>query len=250
MQEGYEHDGKNRNKELVKWGCDALTGNPNIRHSVWIKSGNTMWEQILHLGQRQLYSKNAIIGGNGEHVTYLQYLHKGRLKLTRFNADGNEKILFYIARGNLFGEVPFWSGQPMDSAFVAVEPCEVYTFSQQCIKDEIMKNYPELIVNLLEGMANKTHIISGHACDLASMLNRVGKVLVYAAEREYTNVVANKVVCSKGISQQELASILGVHRITLNHAVGQLKKQGIIGEMTKSSLVILDYERLLALATR
>ena len=113
-----------------------------------------------------------------------------------------------------------------------------------------MRQYPELIVNLLEGMANKTHIISGHACDLASLLNRVSKVLVYVAEREYTNITDVKVVCRKGISQQELASILGVHRVTLNHTVGQLKKQGIIGEMTKSQLVILDYKRLLALATQ
>ena len=227
-----------------------MTDKVNIRHSLWIKSGNIIWEQILHLGQRQRYGRNEIVGGNGDYVDCLQYLYKGRLKLARLNTDGNEKILFYIEKGNLFGEVPFWSGQPMESAFIAVEACEVYSFSQQCIKDDIMRQYPELIVNLLEGMANKTHIISGHACDLASLLNRVSKVLVYVAEREYTNITDVKVVCRKGISQQELTSILGVHRVTLNHTVGQLKKQGIIGEMTKSQLVILDYKRLLALATQ
>lgn len=225
-----------------------MAGGPPLSHSVWIKSCNAVWQKILHLGRKQQYGKNELIGGNGEYVKCLQYLHKGRLKLTRFNAEGNEKIFFYIEQRNLFGEVPFWSGKPMDSAFIAVEPCEVYEFSQQCIKDDVMKNHPELIVNLLEGMASKMHVITGQASELASLLNRVSKVLVYAAEREHIHAASNEVICAKGISQQELANILGVHRVTLNHVIKQLKKDGIIGDMTKSNLVILDYARLLALA--
>lgn len=220
-----------------------------VRQSPWIKATNSVWEEVLHLGQRQRYSKNAIIGGNDEHVDSLQYLYKGRIKMSRFNVEGNEKILFYIEKGNLFGEVPFWSGEPMISTFIATEPCEVYSFSRQCIKDQIMSNYPHLVVNLLEGMANKTYIISGHAGGLESLVSRASKVLIYVAEREHGVITDAKVICAKGISQQELANILGVHRVTLNHAIGQLKKQGIIGEMTKSTLVILDYGRLLELAT-
>ena len=122
-----------------------MAGGPPLSHSVWIKSCNAVWQKILHLGRKQQYGKNELIGGNGEYVKCLRYLHKGRLKLTRFNAEGNEKIFFYIEQRNLFGEVPFWSGKPMDSAFIAVEPCEVYEFSQQCIKDDVMRNHPELM---------------------------------------------------------------------------------------------------------
>lgn len=226
-----------------------MSGKAKIRHSPWIKSGNVIWEQVLHLGRRQQYNKNAIIGGNGEFVDSLQYLYKGRLKLSRFNAEGNEKILFYIEKGNLFGEVPFWSGEPMISAFIATEPCEVYSFSRQCIEDQVMSKYPDLVVNLLEGMANKTYVLSAQASGLESLVSRASKVLVYVAQREHGTITDTKVICAKGISQQELANILGVHRVTLNHTIGQLKKQGIIGEMTKSTLVILDYGRLLELAT-
>lgn len=222
----------------------------NIRHSLWIKSRNAIWEQVLHLGQRRRYSKNTIIGGNGERVDCLQYLYRGRLKLSRINAEGNEKILFYIEKGNLFGEVPFWSGNPMDSTFTAVDNCEVYAFSRCCITEKIMRSYPEMVINLLEGMADKAHVISGQAADLASLLSRVSKVLIYVSEREAVSLTDTKVVYAKGISQQELASILGVHRVTLNHTIAYLKRQGIIEEMTKTALVILDYDRLLELAKK
>ena len=221
---------------------------PVIRHSPWIKPANQLWEQVLHLGLRQQYSRNALIGGNGEPVHCLHYLSRGKIKLCRLTAEGQEKILFYIEKGNLFGEVPFWSGQPMDSAFIAVEPCDVYTFTRRTIKEDIMSGYPELIMNLMEGMAQKMHIISGHACNAASLLNQVSKMLVWVAERD---PVAQKEIRNftvKGVSQQELANILGVHRVTLNHVIGQLRQQGVIGEMTKSTLVIRDYERLLTLA--
>ena len=223
---------------------------PTIRHSPWIKSGNTAWEQVLHLGQRQRYNRNGIVGGNGENVDCLQYLYRGRIKLCRITAGGIEKILFHIEAGNLFGEVPFWHGKPMDSAFVAEEQCEVYTFSRQCIKDEIMPSFPDLIVNMLEGMANKTHILGNQACDIADLVTRVSKLLVYVAEREQKGINGTQSVTVKGISQQELASMLGVHRVTINHAVGHLKRLGIIDEMTKSNLVILDYVRLLEMASR
>ena len=219
-----------------------------IRHSPWIKPANQLWAQVLHLGQRQQYSRNALIGGNGEHVDCLHYLSRGRIKLCRLTADGQEKILFYVEPDNLFGEVPFWSGQPMDSTFIAVEHCHVYTFTRQTIKEDIMGRYPELIVNLLEGMANKMHIISGQACNAASLLNRVSKMLVWVAERDPVAHKESKNFAVKGVSQQELANILGVHRVTLNHVIGQLRQQGVIGEMTKSTLVIRDYDRLLTLA--
>lgn len=227
-----------------------MTDTQTICYSPWIKSRNIIWEQVLHLGQRLRYSKNAVVGGNGEYVGSLQYLYKGRIKLCRLTAGGIEKILFYIEKGNLFGEVPFWSGSLMDGTFIAMEECEVYAFSRQCVKDEIVRHYPALIVNLLEGMANKSQILSRQACDIANLTNRVSRILVFAAEREHVIGKAAKAVAVKGISQQELASILGVHRVTINHAIGQLKRQGIVGEMTKSRLVILDYERLLELASQ
>ena len=223
---------------------------PTIRHSPWIKSGNIVWEQVLRLGQRQRFNRNEIVGGNGENVDYLHYLYRGRIKLCRLTTSGIEKILFHIEAGNLFGEVPFWHGKPMDSAFIAEEPCEVYAFSRQCIKDEIMTVFPDLIMNMLEGMANKTHILGNQACDIADLVTRVSKVLVYVADREQKGINGTQGIIVKGISQQELASMLGVHRVTINHAIAQLKRQGIIGEMTKSNLVILDYERLLEMASR
>ena len=219
-----------------------------IRHSPWIRDRNVAWKQVLQLGRRCQFSRNEIIGGNGEPVDCLQYLSKGRIKLCRINTAGVEKILFHIEEGNLFGEVPFWSGLPMDSTFIAEEKCEVFSFSRQCILTEIMPVFPALFLNMLEGMANKSHILGNQACDIADLETRVSKLLIYVADRHRNDFSNGQMITVKGISQQQLASMLGVHRVTINHAIGELKRRGVIGKMTKSSMEILDYTKLLEIA--
>ena len=53
---------------------------------------------------------------------------------------------------------------------------------------------------------------------------------------------------SPGISQTELANILGIHRISLLRVIQKLKRDGVIRELTKDRLVITNLERLRELA--
>lgn len=216
--------------------------------SPWIKPQNSIWETVLQLGNKRTYKKGNIVAGNGEPIECLYFLYEGRLKLSRINAAGTEKVLWYLEKGNLFGEVPFWDRKPMENIFTASEKSIVYTFSRKCVQEDIAARYPALILNLLEGLANKARLFSMEASDNDSLISRVSKILIYVIAREHGDEASGYVRCRHGISQQELASILGVHRVTLNHAIAQLKKNGVIAEMSKNSLVINDYELLYKLA--
>jgi CRP-like cAMP-binding protein len=224
-----------------------------IQHfcSPWISAQNTIWQSVLHLGQRHYYNKGSIIIGNNQSgINHFYFLQAGRVKYSSISLEGNEKILWYLEKGNIFGEVPFFDRKIMENVFTATEKCEVYLFSRQCFHDEILPKYPELVVNLLKSMANKTRVVAIHASDLASLVGRVSKALIYLVTRENANQFPGRTVCTKGISQQELACILGVHRVTLNNAIAQLKQEGIIGHLSKSRLVINDYGQLLKLAEK
>ncbi len=222
-----------------------------IQHfcSPWISARNAIWETVLHLGQKQHYSKgNIIIGGSQAKVDHLYYLHDGRVKFYSTNPDGDEKILWFLEKGTIFGEVPFFEKRGMDNIFIAVDRCVVYTFSRQCFNEEILTKHPNLVTNLLESMAYKIRVLSCPVSDLAPLPSRVCKALIYLITRDNSGAPREKVVSARGITQHELACILGVHRVTLNHTLAQLKKQGIIGHISKTRLVINDYPRLLELA--
>ncbi len=222
-----------------------------IQHfcSPWIGPRNAIWEKVLHLGQKYSYNKgNIIIGGNQSAVDFLFYLHEGRLKFCSTSPDGDEKILWFMEKGNVFGEVPFFMRRHIDNLFVATEKCVVYKFSRKCFTEEILAKHPDLVMNLFDSMANKLRVVAIPASDLAPLPTRVCKVLIYLVTRENGGDLRGRVVSTQGITQQELAFILGVHRVTLNNVIAQLKQAGVLEHMSKNNLVIKDYERLLELA--
>lgn len=134
----------------------------------------------------------------------------------------------------------------MCNMLTALEDCEVYTFTRECFSKEIVVKYPELLENLIQSMAYKIFLGLNRGGDLSSLPSRICKVLNYVIQRETEVGIASKKVRSKGINQQELADILGVHRVTLNNAISQLKREGILEHMSKRSLVISDIERFRA----
>lgn len=216
-------------------------------YSPWIYAQNKLWESVLELGQKHVYEKGAIVLGGGKPVDYLYYLHAGRIKFSKLTADGDEKILWYINKENIFGAAPFFDRRPirdMCNMLTALEDCEVYTFSRECFSKEIVVKYPELLENLIQSMAYKIFLGLNRGGDLSSLPSRICKVLRYVIQREQGTGAADKKIRSKGISQQELADILGVHRVTLNNAISQLKREGIIEHISKRSLVINDIGRL------
>lgn len=210
-----------------------------------INSKNAAWESVLDLGKKKVFMKNSMVIGNGALIDQLYYLKDGRLRLSKIIPDGSEKIVWYLEKGNLFGEVPFWDKKPMDGIFVAMEECCVYSFTRECIERIILVKYPELTANMLVGMANKARVLAIQASDITSLKQRVCKLLIYIVEREYGDVTAGRISCTLGLSQQELAGLLGVHRVTLNHVLTQLKREGIVDSVGKRKVIISDYSRLL-----
>ena len=216
--------------------------------SPWINAKNSMWESVIHLGKKQCYKKNATIIGNGMVIDHLYYLQSGKIRLSKIMSDGTEKIIWYLEKNTLFGETPFWDRKPMEGLFVAMEESVVYSFSRYCIEQEILLRHPNLMLNMIEGLASKARFLSIQASDLMPLKKRLCKMLLYMVEREADQSTTGRIVCKSNLSQMELAGLLGVHRVTLNHAMAKLKKEGIVEDIIRGRIIIADYSRLLTSA--
>ncbi len=219
--------------------------------SPWISEQNLIWETALDLGQQNYYQKGSTVLGYGQPVDHLYYLHAGQIKFSKINKNGDEKIVWYIDKGNIFGAAPFFDRRPITNmchTLTAIEDCEIYTFSRSCFNNEIVAKHPELVSNLIQSMAYKIFLGVNRGGDLASLPSRICKVLLYILKREGSSTLELPKACSKGISQQELAFILGVHRVTLNNAIGELKRERVIGHISKRKLIVTNVARLLEYA--
>ncbi len=206
----------------------------------WLDTANSPWEEILHLGNKRRYKKNSIILGQGETSNELYYLHSGEVKFSSVGTNGNEKPIWFIKAGNVFGEVPFFDHFVTYSFFTCVEDSIVYTFHQEVLTETIFPRYPQIVMNVFETMAKKIRLMSSQINDLG--LNSP-KLRVY--KMIYSLLVNTE---SRHISQQALADLLGIHRVTLNRIISDLKNDGIIQEnISKSGIFLRDPVGLLNL---
>lgn len=207
--------------------------------SPWLNQIQSPWENVLQLGIKRQFKKNSVIIGNSQEVNDLYYLHKGKIKVISTTCLGREKPLWYISEGNIFGEVPFLDGGLCYNVFTCLEDCIVYTFSREVFFEKIVPQYPGVIKSVFSIMALKSRNLSAQINDIClnSPKMRVFKMLYFL------NSTDNGAI---EVSQKELGDVLGIHRVTLNHILNDLKEKGIIEpQKCKKRICVLDVVKLL-----
>lgn len=111
-------------------------------------------------------------------------------------------------------------------------------FTQEALK-EINTARPDLIINLLESMSRKLRILSNQASSLY-LDNVLVRTCKFLAQRLQPGSDPLKV--ELGMSRQEMASLLGVHRISLYKVLRQQEENGMFGPFTRDNITILQPE--------
>lgn len=206
---------------------------------------NKPWEKVLHLGTRVTFHARQIAPGSSPY-TGLYYIVRGRIRLSGTSVNGQEKVMLYMGRGTLFNEIPmlqFVTGH----GFTCMEHTVAVYWPKKLLSTEFIKEYPELILNLMESMSLKsrnfhTQLSSMHGYGAFTNVCRV-LYSMYLFNREGKAIVPQ-------LSKQELAAYLGLHRSSLHKAISRLQDEGVIGNYHRAALEIHDPQALLAYAQR
>ena len=207
-----------------------------------IKDMNSSWRSILPLARQSKRAKGELVRQGEE----LLFLDRGRVRLTYQNRDGAEKILWHIREGCLFGEVPFFDPIPNEGIFTCMTDCVIYAFSAQVVS-RISKERPDLLLDLLQSMSRKLRIMSYHASSLYldTVLVRICKFL---AQRLVPG--SDPPIAKFGVSRQEMASLLGIHRISLYRVLRQQEARGLFGPIRGNAMTILRPDEFYTLAEK
>ena len=218
--------------------CQELLSSP------WICKGTEVcWETVLPLATLREYRKNETIIQAGQTLEALGLLKSGVAKTVAVDAAGHEKIIWFMESGCVLGETPLLNEKPCAYYFQAVERCQVYWFSKDVLFGMILPRYPEITKALLSIMARKIHVLSTQTEEQAFLkpLVRVAKViyLFYGNKKE----TGWKEYPSLPVSQEEIANLLGLHRVTVNQALQSLRIQGVLENNTRR-IIVRDLELL------
>ncbi|MGC7870855.1 Crp/Fnr family transcriptional regulator [Desulfosporosinus sp. SYSU MS00001] len=206
--------------------------------SPWVATTTFSWEKVLGFASKRQYKKNDIILWNGQIVDELYYLNEGQIKMSYLNFEGEKKSVWYIESGNIFGEAPFFLGRECSMLISCERDSIVYAFDRKAIMEIILHN-SEIMVDMLTRMASKIQTLTRQIYDLSlnSPKMRLYRMLYFMTKTRPGNTA--------NISQQDLADLLGLHRVTVNKLLVALKNDGIIEHDIKRKRIVVSNPSIL-----
>jgi len=210
------------------------------------------WGAILHLGIRRAFPKGSEIISLETLVDGVYFVQAGSVEVPLYTSHGPEKVLFQVGPGCIFGEISCFAEADLNEASVrARSACVTYFFSRSLIEGTIASQYPHLLLELLRVLAYKTRMYTVLLQDSLAGDNflRVCKMLVYLVRYKGLELAPGEkqVSFQPGLTQQEMARLMGVHRVTVTKALSRLKRLGILRCFSKRRLELLDFPALLRL---
>lgn len=190
------------------------------------------------IGLKRLYKKGDLITAIGENVLGVYFLQKGVAISTIVGENGLEKVVFINKAPCFFNESPFIGELGTEMEIRALTDCVITIIDWNDMNKLVLNN--KLLNELfIKYIARKSYALIDQMIDILTLnpTKRIFKVLLYLAQAQETNANHNEQITIK-LSQEELAKICGLHRVTVARAFKKLKNIGVIKNTSRSTIVL------------
>ena len=179
----------------------------------------------------------------GEPGDSLYVIHSGTVKLGRRSSDGRENLLAVLGPGELLGELSLFDPGLRTATATALTDAVVLQMGH----DELTRwlaTTPSVAEHLLRTLARRLRRTNEALADLVftDVPGRVAKALIDLSQR-FGQPVPDGVRVAHGLTQEELAQLVGASRETVNKALADFATRGWIRREGRA-VVLLDSARL------
>lgn len=200
---------------------------------------------LIALMTRREMVKGDVLFNEGDDGHALYVLVKGKVKMARTARDGRENLLGLLGVGDMLGELSVFDPGPRMSRAHAVEESVVYELPKE-ILDEWLDDHLEMSRHLMRALAQRIRRISNTMADLvfSDVPGRVAKAILDLGHR-FGRMERGHVTVRHGLTQEELAQLVGASRETVNKALADFASRGWI-DVHIGSVEVYEPERLRA----
>lgn len=175
---------------------------------------------LMAVARRRTFRAGEVIFHRDDPGQVLYVIKEGKVKIVLNSPDGQEISLVVFGKGEYFGEFSLLDGLPRSADAVALERVECYTLQRSDFHKAIMKN-PKIAIQVLEVLSQRLRKTDQMVEDLIflDVYGRVAKKLLDLAELHGVQV-EDGVRIDVRLTQQELASMVGASRESVNKVLG------------------------------
>lgn len=180
-------------------------------------------DMLATLVSIQKYRAGELIFLQGEEATAFFIVLHGKVQIYKTSREGKEMILHLIGSGDIFAEVPVFSGIPQYPAnSLCLEDSEILAIQGTGFR-KMIQQYPDMALSMMSVLAQRLHKFSEIIEDLSlrAVDSRLAKYLLSVSENSPDKAIIH-------IHKKTLAAILGTIPETLSRTFKKLSAQGLI----------------------
>jgi CRP/FNR family transcriptional regulator, cyclic AMP receptor protein len=160
-------------------------------------------------------------------------IEDGLLKVTMVSRFGAERILAFLGRGAIVGELSIIDGQPRSASVVAVRDASV-SFLSSAAFEAFAEEHPELnkwLVRLLARRLRETDATVA-ASSFLSLKGRMARTLLELADHFGQEVGPGRIVIRQKIRQTDLAAMAGIARENVTRILNDWQRRKLMSRLS------------------
>jgi CRP/FNR family cyclic AMP-dependent transcriptional regulator len=176
--------------------------------------------ELAAVVKRRIFRAGEVIFHRDDPGQVLYVIKEGKVKICLISPDGQEISLVVFGKGECFGELALLDGLPRSADAIAMERAECYTLQRSDFHNAIMKN-PTIAIQVMEVLSKRLRSTDQQVEDLIflDVYGRVAKKLIELADSHGSRVDDGTRIEVR-LTQQELASMVGASRESVNKVIG------------------------------
>lgn len=192
------------------------------------------------------FAKNQSLFMRGERASSLYLVAQGRVRIAVVTDDGRELSFRHTADGEIFGEVALLDGGVRTADATALTPVNAYRLDQSDFH-RLWSTRPLVTERLIAFLCRRLRETSYQLESIAlhPLHVRLARFLLVAIGKR-TPPPGKRIPVELGMSQSEIALLLGASRPKINEALGTLEKSQAIGRTIDR--IFCDPAKLLEIA--
>ena len=184
--------------------------------------------ELMNAAKRRAFRSGEVIFHRDDPGQVLYMIKEGKVKICIISPDGQEISLAVFGKGECFGEFALLDGLPRSADAIALEKVECYTLQRSDFHNAIMKT-PKIAIQVLEALTKRLRNTDNMVEDLIflDVYGRVAKKLLELADAHGVKT-DDGVRIEVRLTQQELASMVGASRESVNKVMGYFSEKDFI----------------------
>lgn len=198
----------------------------------------------------ETFPHNSIIYRPGDSADRVYLLKSGRVRLMRVGRNGSRSVLALLRAGDLFGELMRPEGSTVEELAVASGEAEVWSIEGRDFRAQLEAR-PSLAVDVIRAYSDRVRALKQRVLGLTfkEVPARVSDTLLTLMDTHGERCPHGGEMDLRGITQQDLADLVGASRSFVSTLINEMKREGVLGNVGRI-LCIKDQKALRRLAAR